>query len=229
MNLENKTIVITGISGGIGKILYKKLVDQNVNLILIDQAGTLMGLNGFCVDSDFSDMKDIFLAGSAISKIFKKVDVLINLAGIGIYKSIDKLSIKEFEDSININLIAPFVLTKFLYPALLKSNNGLVINVGSGMGIIPQAERSAYCTSKFGLRGLSLSLNKELKGKIDISLLTLGSVMTGFGTGGIKKRKELQKEGKNYLSPEEVVNKILSIIESKNRKAEYIMYPKGYK
>jgi len=103
------------------------------------------------------------------------------------------------------------------------------LNFGSGMGKIPTAERVAYCTSKFGLRGLSLSLTKEFrKENIDISLLTLGSCMTNFGTGGIVFRKEQQQNGKKYLTPEEVTKKVISITTSDKKKREYVLYPEGY-
>jgi short-subunit dehydrogenase len=100
--------------------------------------------------------------------------------------------------------------------------NSLIFNVGSDMGINPTENRTAYCSSKFGLRGLSLCLNKELKK--DVCLLTLGSVMDNFGTGGIKKRKELASKGKKYLKVSQVINKILEVVDSNEREAEYKLY-----
>lgn len=227
--LKDKNIVITGVSGGIGKLVYKKLKQKGVNLFLIDRPGKLRGFSGVSEVADFTNKRDTFFASYSVQKQANKVDVLINLVGIGIYKKFKDLTIREFRQSIQINLLAPFIVSRVMLPALLRTKKGLIINIGSGMGKIPTAGRSAYCASKFGLRGLSLSLNKELKGKVDVSLLTLGSVMTGFGTGGYLKRRFLQLKGKKYLNPEQVADKIISIIESKERKTEYTMYPKGYK
>jgi short-subunit dehydrogenase len=129
----------------------------------------------------------------------------------------------------NINVNAPFILIKGLLGSLKKSEKGMIFNVGSGMGVIAAEDRSSYCTSKFALRGLSLSLDKELRSqKFDVVLLTLGSVMTPFGTGGIDKRKELERKGKKYLTVSEVVEKIISITKSTVRDSEYTFYPEGY-
>ena len=71
---------------------------------------------------------------------------------------------------------------------------------------------------------MTLSLADEIK-DVDICLLTLGSVMDNFGTGGINKRKELEKQGKKYLKVEDVVKKIMTITKSKIRQKEYQYYP----
>ena len=97
------------------------------------------------------------------------------------------------------------------------------------MGKIASAGRVAYCASKFGLRGMSLSLTRELENiGVDVSLLTLGSVMTNFGTGGLSFRKDQQERGKRYLDPTEVIDKVIEITISEKKKSEYILYPDGY-
>lgn len=228
-SLKGKNIVITGVSGGIGGVLYGKLKERGANLLLLDRPGSLKGFHSIGQIADFRSIKDTFVASFMLQRESLFIDAVINLAGIGIYKDLKDLKISEFQESIQINLVAPFIVSRVMLPALLRTKHSLIINVGSGMGVIPTAGRSAYCASKFGLRGLSLSLNKELKGKVDVSLLTLGSVMTSFGTGGILARKWKQLKGKKYLNPGQVADKIISIIESDYRKREYVMYPKGYK
>jgi len=164
-----------------------------------------------------------------ISKITQKVDFLFNIAGIGIYKSIEDLSLDDWQLSMDVNATTPFLMVKYLMPLLKKSSRALVLNIGSGMGVYGSANRAAYCSSKFALRGLSLSLSKEYKDKgVDFCLLTLGSVMTDFGSGGIEKRKKLQREGKKYLSPEDVAEKIVETITSSNKPSEIVFYPKNY-
>lgn len=209
MELNGKIAVVTGVKGGLGSVLVKELEKEGMTCISIDKE-----------ECDFTNTKDIEKIVEEINFKFKKIDFLFNIAGIGIYKNISDLSIDEWNDSLSVNLTAPFILIKGLLPEV-------VINFGSGMGITPTAGRAAYCSSKFGLRGLSLSLSKELKNmNIDVVLLTLGSIMTNFGTGGIDVRKKFEEKGKKYLYPMEIIKKVIDIVKSENRKEEYMIYPK---
>jgi short-subunit dehydrogenase len=237
MVIENSLSVVTGAGGGIGKLLTQRLlkaggrviaVDRDVSLItdlLLDYRNNELQLHA----SDFTDTNSLLKLSKEISSNNSKIDFLFNVAGIGIYKNVEDLTTSDWVNTMSINVNAPFVLTRDLLPALKKSAKPMVFNVGSGMGVFPSGGRTSYCASKFALRGLSLSLNKELKDKgIDICLLTLGSVMTSFGTGGLELRKRLEKDGKKYLDPVIVIDKIIEIATSEVRSAEYELYPEGY-
>jgi len=221
MTLNNKVAVITGADGAIGSKLTTRLQKEGVKCILIDKNS-----DHSC---DFTDSNSVIELAKRISLENTTIDFLFNVAGIGIYKEIDTLTIDEWDNSFSINVTAPFILSKYLESVLVKSDKPMIFNVGSGMGIVPTKNRSAYCASKFALRGLSLSLSKELADKnIDVCLFTLGSVMSPFGTGGIDKRKQLESQGKKYLSVDQVVEEIIKITKSESRKEEYTMYPDGY-
>jgi len=238
IKLKNKIAVVTGACGGIGSALIKRLVENQVFCIMIDINKNLNSDLGLFVNQDKGEYFSIDLTNtqeinkfcSNLSSKFKRIDFLYNIAGVGIYKKIEDLTIEEWNLSLNLNLTAPFYLTKKLINLLQISDAPLVFNVGSGMGVMPTVGRSAYCSSKFGLRGLTLSLAKEFKGKkIKFQLLTLGSVMTGFGTGGVTRKLDLQKIGKNYLTPESVSDKIIRTTLDKDSPSEIEFYPDGYK
>lgn len=221
-----KTAIVTGANGGIGKILVKKFEEEGIRCVCIDKEGTM---DDNFLPCDFTKQEEVENLVNTVTGKFESIDMLINLAGIGIYKNIEDLSLNEWNDSMTINLTSPFILMKGLLPLLKKSGNGIVINFGSGMGVEPTPGRIAYCSSKFALRGLSLTLSKEFKGNnVKMVHLTLGSIMTNFGTGGLELRKKLEKEGKNYLDPNEVVEKVVGIINSSDPEPEYVIYPKGY-
>lgn len=225
-SIKGKIAVVTGANGGIGKIIIKQLKAIGVKCVCIDILGTPSSDFLLC---DMTKQADIKSVVNKISSKFESIDLLFNLSGIGIYKNIEDLSIKEWNNSIAINLTAPYILTKGLLPLLKKSNSPIVVSFGSGMGVSPTAGRIAYCSSKFGLRGLSLTLSKEFKDKkVKFVHLTLGSIMTNFGTGGIELRKKLSQNGKKYLDPNKVVEKIIGIINSTKPNPEYVIYPKGY-
>ena len=108
------------------------------------------------------------------------------------------------------------------------NEKSFVINMGSGCGIEGVSGRASYCNTKFGLRGLNLSLSKELKERINIIHLALGSVLTNFGPLNMKEKISASNKSKSYFSPEQVAQKICELIEKNYNKAEYKFYPKGY-
>jgi short-subunit dehydrogenase len=236
-SLKGKIAVITGAGGGLGNALVKQLEREGVTCILVEKKMKLLNAfvrsldknKKYLFECDFSKEDNVETLVEQIKSNFDKIDLLYNIAGIGIYKSIEDLSAVEWKDSLTINLTAPFILIKGLVPLLRKSDMAFVLNFGSGMGKVPSAGRVAYCASKFGLRGLSLSLSKEFeKENIDISLLTLGSIMTDFGPGGIEFRKGQEKLGKKYLDPIEVTKRVIEITISTKKREEYVLYPNGY-
>lgn len=221
MELKDKIAVVTGAGGAIGSALVEKLKDLGAKVVEIDKT--------FGFKCDFSNPDSVSRVSNEIAKNYPQVDYLFNVAGVGVYKDIEKLSPNEWRDVFEVNVTTPFVLTKTLLPSIKNSKSGMIFNIGSGMGVIPAEGRISYCSSKFALRGFSLSLAKDLKKYgIDVCHLTLGSVMTPFGTGGIDKRRQLEREGKKYLSVVEVVDKVISIILSDCREVEYTLYPEGY-
>lgn len=236
-NKHKKTAIVTGAHGGIGSKLIKKLSENGIYCIMVDVhqtpipdfADILEQKNAEYFSVDLTNPDDIDKFVSGISG-HGKIDYLFNVAGIGIYKTIDDLSLEEWNKSMSLNLTAPFYLTKKIIGMLRQSDSPLVFNVGSGMGVIPSPKRSPYVASKFGLRGLTLSLAKEFDNdKIKFQLLTLGSVMTDFGTGGMSYREDLERNGKKYLYPGTVAEKIYELILDRLSPTEIEFYPEGYK
>lgn len=237
MNLKGKTVVVAGAGGAMGSRIVKLLKQEEVTLILVEKEKSLLESIGDLLDGekttiyecDMSNLSEVEKIGDEISNKFSQIDIFINASGVGIYKNIKDLEIKEWQDSININLNSPFVLIKKLITSLQNNGDGVVINFGSGMGVIAKAGRIAYCASKFGLRGMSLALSKEYKNQgVTFTLMTLGSIMTDFGTGGMEKREELAENGKKYLDPDDIAQKIINIVKDDKRQEEYVIYPEGY-
>ena len=235
--LSNRIAVVTGAAGGIGSDLVLALVKEGVFCVMLDKhaepsAKLLELLNqerGRYFSVDLTNIQEIDETVDKIYGEFGNIDFLYNVAGIGVYKKLENISVDEWNLSINLNLTAPFYLTKRLLPLMQKSDMSLIFNIGSGMGVYPSPGRSAYCASKFGLRGLTLSLAKEYKNKkTKFQLLTLGSVMTCFGTGGLEKRIDLQKNGKKYLTPESVAEKIVELTLDRESPDEIEFCPAGY-
>lgn len=178
---------------------------------------------------DLTRPKTISKVCDEILKKYPIVDILLNVAGIGVYKPIEDVTQDEWSDSFNTNVTAPYLFSKFLLPSLKKSAKSVVINWGSGMGLIPTAGRSVYCMTKFALRGMSLSLSKEFeRTNVSIIHLTLGSVLTEFGPMTLEEKRKENLEGKAYLTPEWVAKKVVEILDNEEFKEEIEIYPSDY-
>jgi 3-oxoacyl-[acyl-carrier protein] reductase len=173
MELKGKIVVVAGASGGIGRELSLELAKNGSLVLLIGRRKpVLAALKKKIHDSggkarvfvvDLTDLKSVDQLAVKIKEEFGVVDILVNAAGIGIYKKFEDLDFESWKKSFAVNVDATFLLTQKLLPFLKKSKEAYVINLGSGMGKIPVAQRSAYCASKFALRGFSLTLSKEYK------------------------------------------------------------------
>lgn len=235
MDIKNKIVLITGASKGMGNSITKKLAQEGANLILVarnneilrDLVKSLGEEKHKYYACDLSDIEQVVELTEKVSRNFEKIDVLINGAGIGVYKPIEEVIFDEWKKSFSTGLDAPYFLTQKLLPLLNKAEKSIVINIGSGMGVIPAPGRSVYCSLKFGLRGMTLSLAEEFKRtNIQFVLLTLGSVLTGFGP---KTMQEKRNEGKAYFTPEWVAERVLEIIKENGKAVEYTFYPSDYK
>ena len=233
MELKDKLIIITGAAGGIGSNMAMALDALGAKLILLDIEQTKLDtLNKVLTKPhrtevvNLADARAIEEFAQKITSDNIKIDVLINNAGIGIYKKISDLSPQEIETSIKVNLTAPFLLIHFLLGNF--NNPAKILNVGSICGIKGQSERSVYCTTKFGLRGMSLSLSEELKSSnIDVCYVTLGSTLTEFGPLTIKEKEMIQSQGKKYFKVEDVVVNICKLLQQTDLDQEVVLDPEA--
>lgn len=237
MNLDDKVAVITGGSRGIGLALAKELDREGMKLVLVAKSEDrlkeaicqLSGKEHEYFVCDFSDTEEVKELAKKIKERFHQIDLLVNGAGIGIYKTIEEATVEELEQSLAIGLKATFVLIKEITPLMKESELSLILSIGSGAGVIPMAGRSVYCALKFGLRGLILSLAEEFKRtKTHFCLITLGSTFTNFGPMSIEEKKKEMESGKAYFTPEWVGEKLTEIIKEEKREVEYTLYPGDY-
>ena len=238
MELKDKTAVVTGATGGIGRELCLQLAEKGVKIIAVARTqekleilkNEISGDGHLFFESDFTRDEELEELVGNIKSNINKLDILINAAGVGIYKEIEDVELKEWNDSLAINATAPFYMTKMLLPLLRKSEKSVVINIGSGMGKIPTACRSVYCATKYALRGMTLSLASEFQGSnINFIHITLGSTLTEFGPMSLKEKEEENLKGKSYFTPSWVAKKFIHILENDEFVDEIEIYPSDYK
>lgn len=175
MNLNNKVILITGASDGLGKQIALKLAKENTVLALLgrnqeklelvrDESEKLgakkVGIYS-CDIRNLSDLKNTFVK---IKNDFGKVDILINNAGIWQKLSpAEEITDETVDDVIKTNLVAQIELTNLVLPILKEQKEAAIINIISQSGIVAQEGQSVYTASKFGMRGFSEVLKVELE------------------------------------------------------------------
>lgn len=187
--LTAKKVVVTGATGGIGRQLVKLLHQSGAEVFVtgrntekLNEIVSEFGLRPthfFAADISNAEQMEAF--GKKVHAEMGTPYILINLAGIGIIKSMDQLTAEEFSRSLNTNLLGTFLFVKTFLPAMKEMKKGLIINVPGVLGKVPMAGAAAYSASKYGIVGMMQSVREELKRtEIRITNLFLGGVDSPF-------------------------------------------------
>jgi len=128
----------------------------------------------------------------------------------------------DFQQQIAVNLVGAFNVTHAFLPAMVARQQGQIINMGSRHSFEVSASRTAYCSSKFGLRGFSLALELELKdSNIKVTIIEPHSVVTNFNNALTDKRTRLA-QGEPFLLPEQVAEVVVDLITTKREWASEV-------
>lgn len=175
MNLQGKKVVLTGASGGIGRAIAERLSAAGAQLILVGRnedkiTRLLVDLQGDGHVSVIADLGDDVgrqrLRQYCEGLGSEGISMLINNAGINAFGLFEELSQSVIGNLININLVSPILICQDLLPQLKRQSDAQIINIGSTFGSIGYPGFSGYCASKFGLRGFTESLRRELAGSV---------------------------------------------------------------
>jgi short-subunit dehydrogenase len=171
MQLRDKKILLTGATGGIGNALAKTLHFLGAKLILAGRSPDAFKALAaeICVKPASIAVVHLDLASSdvneqalAISREHPDLDMIVNCAGMNLFSASASAPADEVSRLLDVNLKGTILLTQALLPTLMKRPQAAIVNVGSTFGSIGYPGFAAYCASKFGLRGYSEALRREL-------------------------------------------------------------------
>lgn len=172
MKLEGQWIVLTGATGGIGEAIAQALYRKGANLVLVgrdpERLEHLINNHSFSSDRTTTIVADInqsaghLAAVDACQRLSLPVSILINNAGISDFSLFDEQDDQKIINLLKTNLLAPVLLTKKLLPLLRRTQPAMIVNIGSTFGSIGYPGFAAYSASKFGFRGFSEALRREL-------------------------------------------------------------------
>ena len=208
-----KNILITGGAGGIGLEIVHYFENKNFNIIILDKTSkknfkknySKIKKNIFYFEVDLLEIKKTEKKIQEIISKFKKIDILINCAGIQYISKIENFPTNEWKKVIDINLTSSFITSKNIIPVMKKNNSGRIINISSVHGLVASENKSAYVASKHGLIGLTKAIALELsKTKITCNAICPGWVLTPLVEKQIKKlasknKTSIEIEKKNLL------------------------------
>lgn len=219
MNLNTATAIITGASRGLGAAIGRVLSVEGVTVYGVARSGDKLNTIKKEVGSPFIptvlDITDYKAVRGWISEEFSGTegpDILINNAGTAKFAHVEDLPFQQWHRMIDTNLSAMFNLTREVVPKMKASETGgYIINIGSILGTLGNPEMSAYCATKFGLRGFSEALFKELRyDGIKVTCLHPGSIETDlFADSGIESHA-------NMLQPSDIADTVLRLLKTPN-------------
>jgi 3-oxoacyl-[acyl-carrier protein] reductase len=223
MNYQGKTAVVTGGTKGIGRAIAEALLREGMNVCVgarnieeikqtvreLEAAGG-GGVTGAACDVRVYEEVEALIAHAV--EEFGGVDVLVNNAGVGVFKPVEETSPEEFRAVLETNLFGVFYGCRAVIPELKRRGGGYIVNISSLAGANPHPRMAAYNASKFGLNGFSEALMQEVRhDKIKVSYVMPGSVNTAFGGDEPSEEKSWQ------LQPEDVARVVLDLLRQDER------------
>lgn len=232
MKTSQMRVVLTGASGGIGIALAQALNAQGAHLLLIGRSAAKLQALHMTLDTaratvlvaditNPTDREQIRQAAVAM-----QANVLINNAGLPAFGALQNFPSSEIEQVLQTNLLAPMLLAQSLLPVLLTQSTARLLNIGSTLGRLGLPGFSVYCATKFGLRGFSEALRRELQNSsVRVQYLGPRATQTAFNSHDAKNYQTCT--GAKIDSPHTVALAALRLLES-GKAERFVGFPERW-
>lgn len=189
-NLDGKVALVTGAASGLGRTTALKLASVGARLFLVDvndaalaETVSLLGAGADKVAAQVADLSDPAACQAVVNAAtekFGRLDALCNVAGLIYLANTPDMPLAQLQRTIDVNLMAPFILSQAAIPHLLE-NSGAIVNVASSASYIGEAYAAAYCASKWGTVGMTKAMAMEFQKKpIRINAVAPGGMITNI-------------------------------------------------
>jgi NADP-dependent 3-hydroxy acid dehydrogenase YdfG len=187
MTLRNETAIVTGASSGIGAATASALARDGARVVLAarrceelreqEQRIHAAGGETISVPTDVRDPNQVLRLVDAAEAAFGHVDILVNNAGVNWHHPLARTSVDDIRSLVDTNLLGAMWLTRAVLSGMLERRHGAIISVSSLSGRV--AMEPLYSATKYGLRGFSLALRRQLAGSgVSVSLVSPGNIRT---------------------------------------------------
>ena len=227
INLENKNIIVTGASGGIGNSIVKNLHESGANILasgtkiekLEELKSKFSNLKFIKFDISKIDQIENFIE-NATKELGGTLDCIVNNAGITQDNLAIRMTLDEWKKVIDINLTSTFLLSKFAIKKMLKNKSGKIINITSVVGHTGNLGQANYTASKAGIAAMSKSLAIEYaKKNININCISPGFIKTAMTDKIDEKFKEViisKIPSARLGEPEDIANAVIFLASNRS-------------
>ena len=226
-NLRRKVALVTGASRGLGIHIAKALANEGVNLVLAARSEsalqaccrevTAAGVQATAIPVNLAQRADVESLARRAEEAYGRVDILVNNAGVLHTDDYAQLDLHAIEETIDINLRAPMLLTRLLLPAMIARGEGHVVNVSSVAGLGGAAYTESYSTTKHALVGFTRSLRLTLQAEghpVSASVICPGFVPeTGLFHDGMQNSGTALPARFGYASAEAVARAVVEAVQ----------------
>lgn len=216
--LEGRAALVTGASSGLGRAAAITLARAGADVALVARSAKELqsakeeisktGRRALTLPTDLAKEEETVAAVEQTIEALGRIDVMVNAAGTDAPGMVEDLGVEGWDRTLNVNLRAPFLLSKAAFPHMREAGGGTIVNISSVAGKKGWANASAYCASKFGLTGLTEALADEGKEHgIRAIILYPGAMATNWGVFTPEERQQNEpKEAPptQVLAPERV-------------------------
>ncbi|HEV8279232.1 MAG TPA: SDR family oxidoreductase [Streptosporangiaceae bacterium] len=215
-DLKGQLAIVTGASSGLGEATAVRLAERGARVALLarseadlDRVAARIGAGGgaaFAVPTDLADPVAVVAAAERLVSGSGPPRVLINAAATDAPGPAEEVPVADWQRVIAVNLTAPFLLSRAVFPHMRAAGGGTIVNVSSVAGRRGWANASAYCATKFGLTGLTRALAAEgAPHGVRVVSLYPGAMATHWGTWNPADRGQPSPAGaEDALPPEDV-------------------------
>jgi len=235
MGTEHTRIVITGATGGIGSETARSFARQGARLLLVAPDAerrpelvaelTDLGAEVHTLSADLLDPAERARVIETARRVLGGIDVLVNLAGLSAFQLLEEAEPAHLERMIALNLAAPIDLARLVVPVMRAQGSGHIVNVGSILGSIGFAHFAAYSATKFGVRGFSEALRREVADQgIRVTYVAPRAVRTAINSEAVYRMG--QATGMKVDAPERVAKAITRAV-AKGRRDVYVGWPEA--
>ncbi len=223
MDYRGKAAVVTGGTKGIGRAIAEALAREGMNVCVgardVDEVKQtvreLEALGDVSATGAACDVRAVEECEALVRHAVEElggVDVLVNNAGVGLFKAVEETTPEEFRAVLETNLFGVFYCCRAAVPEMRRRGGGYIINISSLAGANPHARMAAYNASKFALNGFSEALMQEVRhDRIKVSYVMPGSVNTEFGGGTVSAENAWQ------LQPEDIARVVVDLLRHDER------------
>ena len=216
-NIQGKIVIVSGGSGGIGSALSSALAESGAVVIASARhdASGIPPQGGIFIEKDLRSARSWSELVGTVMERYGRIDVLVNCMGELIPGLFEQLSDEDIRTVVETNVLGTLFGAKAVIPVMKAQGGGHIINFGSHGGILPMPYGALYSSTKFAVRGFSLSLGEELKRSgIKVSLISPGPVRTAMLDRESLDGRSTIAFVTRPLSPRDVAQAVLGVLAS---------------